>query len=127
MLVLLGLFSILALALAAIGIYGVVAYSVALRTREIGIRVALGAPVGSVLRMVLMQGVRIAIVSVAVGWTASIGLTRLMSKLLYSVNANDPTTLVLAAAVLTIVTLAACYIPARRAMRVDPMVALRHE
>ena len=126
-LILLGTFGGLALILAAIGIYGVLSYSVAQKTREIGIRLALGAFPADVSRMVLIHGAKIAAVSVAVGLSASMGLTRLMSSLLYSVSTNDPGTLIAAAAILTLVALAACYIPARRAMRVDPMVALRHE
>ena len=126
-LILLGLFSGLALALAAIGIYGVISYSVAQRAREIGIRMALGAQSRDVLRLVLTQGGRIAIAGIATGTAASVGLTRLMAKLLYSVSAADPATFAAVAFVLALVAMAACYIPARRTLRVDPLIALRHE
>ncbi len=124
---LLGAFSGLALALAAIGIYGVISYAVARRTHEIGIRMALGAQHSTVLGMVLGQGGRIALVGIGIGIIGALGLTRLMSSLLFSVSAYDPVTFAGVAILLALVALVACYIPARRAMRVDPIVALRHE
>jgi putative ABC transport system permease protein len=126
-LILLGLFSGLALVLASIGIYGVISYSVAQRTREIGIRMALGAQRGDVLRLVLAQGGKISAAGIAIGSAASLGLTRLMAKLLYSVSAVDPVTFAVVACVLALIAMVACYIPARRTLRVDPLIALRHE
>jgi putative ABC transport system permease protein len=124
-LLLLGLFSTLALVLAAIGIYGVISYSVAQRTHEIGIRMALGAQKKDVLRMILAQGVKIAGTGVVIGMAASFGLTRVMTKLLFSVSAADPLTFAAVAIVLILVAMLACYIPAT--LRVDPMIALRYE
>jgi putative ABC transport system permease protein len=126
-LMLLGLFSGLALVLAAIGIYGVVSYSVAQRTKEIGIRMALGAQPGDVLRLVLAQGGKIAAAGIAIGGAASLVFTRLLTKLLYSVSTGDPATFAAVAFALALVALVACWIPARRTLRVDPLVALRHE
>jgi putative ABC transport system permease protein len=126
-LILLGLFSGLALVLAGIGIYGVISYSVAQREREIGIRMALGAQRADVLRLVLAQGGKISAAGIVIGSAASLGLTRLMAKLLYSVRAVDPATFAAVAVVLALITIVASYIPARRTLRVDPLIALRHE
>jgi predicted permease len=126
-LVLLGLFSGLALILAAIGIYGVISYSVAQRTHEIGIRSALGAQRGDLMRMILQQGMKSAAAGIGIGLAAGLGLTRLMKSLLFGVGAMDPVTFISVAMLLLLVALAASYIPARRAMRVDPLVALKYE
>jgi putative ABC transport system permease protein len=120
-------FAALALLLGSVGIYGVVSYSVAQRTREIGIRMALGARQQEVLMLVVGQGVKLALAGVAIGIAGGLMLTRLMSELLYGVHATDPMTYGAVAVLLLLVALAACFIPARRAMRVDPMVALRYE
>ena len=120
-------FAGLALSLASIGLYGVVSYLVGHRSHEIGIRMALGARPADVLRQVLAEGARLVLIGLVIGVAAALALTRLMADLLYGVAANDPLTFVAMAAVLMAVAMAACYIPARRAMRVDPLVALRYE
>lgn len=125
--VLLGVFAALAVILSAVGIYGVISYIAAQRTQEIGIRMALGAGRASVLRMVLREAGKMALLGVGIGLVTAFALTRLMSSILFGVSTHDPLTYLGVAALLMLVALAACYIPARRATRVDPMVALRYE
>jgi putative ABC transport system permease protein len=124
---LLGLFAALAVFLAAVGVYGVLSYSVTQRTREIGVRVAMGAQRSSILAMTIREGMQLTFVGAAIGLGGALLLTRLMAGLLYGVTARDPLTFVAVIAVMSLVSLAACYLPARRATRVDPLVALRYE
>jgi putative ABC transport system permease protein len=124
---LLSLFSGLSLILAALGIYGVISYAVAQRTNEIGIRMALGARGGDVIRLIGTSGVRLALAGTLVGAAGAFALTRFLSGMLFGVSSLDPLTFLAMAATLIAVTLLACYIPARRASRVDPLVALRYE
>jgi putative ABC transport system permease protein len=125
--ILLAAFGVVALALSVIGIYGVISYSTAQRTHEIGVRVALGAQPRDIVRMVLGEGLLLALIGIAIGVGGALALTRFLRSLLFEIKPTDPVTFVGIASLVVLVALAACYIPARRAMRVDPMVALRYE
>jgi len=124
---LLASFAVIALFLAAVGLYGVVAYTVSQRTQEIGVRMAIGAQRGDVLSMVVGGGMKLALVGVAIGLAAAMALSRALDTMLFEVAPSDPTSYAATAIVLLVVAALACYIPARRAMRVDPIVALRAE
>ena len=127
MMLLLSIFGGLALVLASVGIYGVISYAVSQRTREIGVRMALGARPADVLRMILTEGLKLVAVGVALGIAAALLLTRLLEGMIYGVSMRDPLIFVVVNLLLVTVSLAACYVPARRAMRVDPLIALRYE
>jgi predicted permease len=125
--ILFGLFAALALMLACVGIYGVISYLVGQRANEIGVRMALGAQPSDVLRLILGEGARMAVIGIVLGVVAALGLTRLITHQLFSVSAHDPLTFASVALLLVIVALTACYVPARRSMKVDPIIALRWE
>jgi putative ABC transport system permease protein len=124
---LLAIFSGLAMLLTAVGLYGVISYSVAQRTHEIGIRMALGAKPKDMLRLIVGQGLRLGLIGVGIGFAIALGLTHFLSSLLFGVTATDPLSFASVIFLLLVVVLLACYVPARRAMRVDPVIALRHE
>jgi putative ABC transport system permease protein len=125
--ILFGVFAAVALALASVGLYGVMAYSVSERSREIGIRMALGAQRRDVLKLVVAQGMTLALIGIGIGLAAALALTRLMRSLLFEVSVTDPSTFAGLAALLSVVAMLACYLPARRATKLDPMVAFKCE
>jgi putative ABC transport system permease protein len=125
--ILLSMFAAMAFLMAMIGLYGVIAYSVYRRTREIGVRISLGAQRSTIMKMILGQGLRLTLFGIVAGIIASLAVTKVISSLLYQVSSRDPLILCLGALAMILVSLLACYIPARRAMRVDPVVALRYE
>jgi putative ABC transport system permease protein len=125
--VLLALFAGLAMVLTAVGLYGVISYTVAQRTHEIGIRMALGAKPKDMLRLIIGQGMKLGLIGVAIGFALAIGLTHFISSMLFGITATDPVAFAAVIFMLLAVVVMACYVPARRAMRVDPMIALRHE
>ena len=125
--VLLALFAGLAMILTAVGLYGVISYTVAQRTHEIGIRMALGAKPKDMMKLIIGQGMKLGVTGVAIGIAIAMGLTHFLSSMLFGITATDPVSFAAVIVMLLLVVVMACYVPARRAMRVDPMIALRHE